>query len=163
MLDNSSKLVNKTRHLSVYQLFEILQEEFIICELRSKIYPLESHKVYWKNTAESKKTKIIDIAKRNQLSTIFDNSKIKESLEKKVIPERGMPLFFYRDEAHKQNQSKWDWINYFAPRSDVKIYENGYNVGVGVIKEADIETDEIKVVLNGNVETYTSENIVRIL
>ena|SRR6266478_5669375 len=79
------KSENKSRDLSVFQLFEILQEEFLICELRSRIYPISKHQEYWKQTMEKKKEKILDIAKRNSLPCIFDDHRIKQDLKKELF------------------------------------------------------------------------------
>ena len=72
MVNNSSG-ISKSRNLSVVELFEILQSEYVVCELRAKIYPLDKHKDYWRDLMEKKRTKIIDIAKKNALFSNINN------------------------------------------------------------------------------------------
>ena len=68
---NSKETVQKSRSLTASQLFEILQEEYIVCELRAKIYPeslttkdnqIVRPQDYWKGLMEKKREKIVDIA-----------------------------------------------------------------------------------------------------
>ena len=68
-IDEKSKIVpvevNKTRDVSLYELFKILQIEYIHNELRYKIYPSKSDKIFHEKVMKYKKTKIEDIALRN--------------------------------------------------------------------------------------------------
>ena len=129
---------------SVYQLFETLQFEYEVCILRSKIYPIVKHKEYWKDTAEKKKEKILDIAKRNNLPCIFDNEQIRKTFREKVYSDTGLPNFYYPDFQKQEQQKYWDTVNYFRVDSEVKFYDMGF-AKVGTVKSIDLKNNKIVI------------------
>ena len=64
----------KNRNLSVAEYFLIIQKEYLIAEFRKKIYFSKNDKIYYQRVMDGKKNKINDIAKRNRLDSIFNNS-----------------------------------------------------------------------------------------
>lgn len=159
------KSTNKSRELSVFSLFEILQEEYIVCELRTKIYPFQKHKEYWLGVMDKKKEKIIDIAKRNSLPCIFDDKRIKQDFEKRIIPDIGFPKFLYRNENQRLMQEKWDIHNYYAVNSEVKVLDENGKVIVGVIKQVSLNEKRIKIKIHNseNETQFDLETVTRIL
>lgn len=163
MVNNSSG-ISKSRNLSVVELFEILQSEYVVCELRAKIYPLDKHKDYWRDLMEKKRTKIIDIAKKNALFSIFDDGRIKADYDKKIIPDLGFPNFIYKDDAQRLLQEKWDIHNYYLPNAEVTVYDPDYSKFVrGVIKSVDFANQKIKVEINTTIKEFDLESITRVL
>lgn len=58
------------KQLSAIQLFDQLQIEYIVCNLRAHIYPRDEHKIYWRAKAVEKRDRIKDIASKNSLMSI---------------------------------------------------------------------------------------------
>ena len=156
-------IINKSRDLSVYQLFEILQEEFIVCELRVKIYPIHVHKEYWKETSLKKKDKILDISKRNSLPSIFDDKRIKESFEKRVINEIGLPNFLYKDEQQRERQEKWDIHNYYMVGKEVRITTPDGSIVIGNIDKVDFDKKLVSININNKLQEFKLSEATRIL
>lgn len=127
----------KTRHQTIYEFLECLQLEYVNLELRKKIYPFANDKKYYKRTMEFKKQKIVDIATRNRLSTIFDDEQVKAKIYNQCIPQWGLPIFIYQSEDDYNNQRHWDIINYFAVGSEVKILMDDNSIAIGTIISAD--------------------------
>ena len=70
----------KNRNLSVAEYFLIIQKEYLIAEFRKKIYFSKNDKIYYQRVMDGKKNKINDIAKRNRLDSIFNNSEKMEEI-----------------------------------------------------------------------------------
>ena len=62
---------NNSRSLSVAEYFHVIQREYLMAEFRRKIYFSPKDKRYFSRVMEFKREKIEDIAKRNQLMSIF--------------------------------------------------------------------------------------------
>lgn len=152
----------KTRDISIYELFEILQKEYIVCILRKKIYPFHKHKKYWGFVAEKKKEKILNIAERNNLPNIFSSSDIMNSLSNYIYGKGGFPNFIYRDDEHKLKQERWDFINYFKINSEVKINIEGV-ILIGKIIRFNYETKKISVGVKDNTYRLSCSEVTRIL
>lgn len=159
---NIKNTISKTRNLSAIQLFDILQQEYIVCELRAKIYPLQKHKDYWIDLMEKKKEKIIDISNRNKLFSIFDNKQLKLDFEDKIIPKIGFPNFIYRDDHQRLSQEKWDIHNYYLPKQKVSVYSSTKTI-VGIIISVDFLNKKVKVLVDNNKEEFNISLITRIL
>lgn len=149
-----------SRKLSVNELFEILQEEYIVCKLRAAIYLKEHLKEYWEKVAEGKKKKILDISKKNALPCIFDHEGIEEEYKKKVYREKGYPHFYYTSEATKEQQEYWDLWNYYYKQSPVKVYfDEDEEPEEGVVIKSNIEEKKVLVRIDGK-EYHVSMDIV---
>lgn len=61
------------RNISTLEYFKILQMEYILYEVRSKIYPFGKDREKFRNIMEYKKTKINDISDKNEIGSIFTN------------------------------------------------------------------------------------------
>lgn len=85
----------KSRDVSILDFLQILQEEYICTIIRHKIYPRISDKNHYKKVAKGKEEKIRDIAKRNNLSTIFDDKDLYLEFWDRVVPTFGFPTFTY--------------------------------------------------------------------
>lgn len=150
------------RHLSIWELFEILQIEYIVCELRANIYPLLKHKQYWRDTAEKKKEKIKDISNRNNLPTIFDDKKIRETFNKKVYNIEGFPNFYYPDEKKKEQQAYWDFVNYYAIGEMVR-FEHEKELKTSKITFFDKDSRMVEVEVGSKVILLPFSKVTRIL
>lgn len=108
------------RKLSIFELFEVLQVEYLVIELRSKIYPSAKDKEYFKEIMVKKKKSILEIAKRNNLRTIFDDPYYLDfGVRVKVFPVEGPPIFRYKNEEMKKRFHQRDLLYYFYPGTEV--------------------------------------------
>lgn len=142
-----------TRALSVLELLDVLQEEYFICELRAKIYPVSHvnflgveirHSDYWKRIAEKKKEKIYDIVRRKRIVCIFDDEKLYKEVENRVIPKIGYPKFMYRDSFQQLRQEKWDLHNYYSKKAEVSALINN-ELLIGNIAQIDFNEKKVEV------------------
>ncbi len=121
----------KDKDQSIYEFYETLQKEYIVCDLRKKIYPREKDKRYYERTLKFKEGKIIDISERNQLPSIFNSESVKKDIVGKIFNEFGLPNFIYRNEAEKQELRNKDIYHYYGEGVEVKVKsEDGIKIGV---------------------------------
>lgn len=83
----------KTRNLSVAEYFLVIQKEYLIAEFRKKIYYNPKDKAYYQRVMEHKSKKINDIAKRNRLDSILNNSEKLEEVRSELFDKLGKPKF----------------------------------------------------------------------
>lgn len=110
---------NKGRRLTTYQYFEALQVEWVVANLRTKIYRSPKDKEYWTRVKENKKVKIEEISNRNSLPNIFTDTSFREEIERRVFNEYSFPNFHYKDEDHKLTQGYYDLLYYYFIGSEV--------------------------------------------
>jgi hypothetical protein len=154
---------NKSRNLSVYRYFEKLQFEYIVAELRKKIYPAKKDKNYHEKVMRFKKEKIEDIALRNSLPSIFSDSKIRQEYYQQIYKMEGIPNFFYKDELEQQELQQKDYMFYYAINSEVKFFEES-KIVIGVIKSVDFDSQILRIEdYDNNKYTKKLNQITRIL
>ena len=127
------EIVKKSRSLSKYEYFQILQLEWIVADLRFRIYHNEKDKEYWDKVKEGKRVKIEDIGEVNRLPTIFSDQEMLADLQRKIYRTKGHPNFLYKDEKDREIQEPLDLLNYYRAGIDVR-YEIDDEVIVGKIK-----------------------------
>lgn len=157
----------KSRDQKFREFFEILQLEYIVAELRYRIYLDEEKKQKSLDIMEMKKKKILDMAVRNSLKTIFEDCRIgctsyfdpelKKSLYARIYPEIGFPNFIYRDDMHRKQIEFLDKKFYFAHGTVLNTPD-----GEGCVKWLDIPTDTVKVEVNGSINIYPISKVVRV-
>jgi hypothetical protein len=153
----------KSRNLSPYQFFEILQLEWIVADLRSRIYPVLTDKSYWNKVKDGKRKIIEGIAEKNHLfSTIFTDEEMKRIYEQKVYNEKGLPTFLYKDEEHKLFQEPFDLAYYYSTGVEVRfeLYEEQK---VGKVKSYTPFHKEIVVTFEEKSITLPVSEVTRIL
>lgn len=112
---------SKSRKQTVYEFFQTLQIEWIVADLRSRIYPQSSDKAFWSKVKQGKQVIIENIAEKNLLPTIFTDSEMKRALENTVYREKGVPKFLYKNEDHERIQKPLDLAYYYAKETDVRF------------------------------------------
>lgn len=114
------------RDLTLIDYLEQLQLEYIVAELRSKIYKREKDKRFFREKVMSgKRQKIYDISERNpEVLTIFTSEKEMQKFRDQVYKIWGLPNFFYKDIEQKNELEIKDLLNYFA-------YQNEFLIRVG--------------------------------
>lgn len=168
-LDKNTTL--KSRKLSISEFFDILQEEYIVCELRSKIYP-SAHtnkrgetinpSDYWRSLMCKKKEKIVDLAARNSLFSIFDDKRVMVDFYKRVVPEWGFPKFIYKDDHQRLLQEKWDIHNYYSRGSQVKVLLDS-KIRQGVIKNTNFLDNKITIMIDSLLVECELSTVSRVL
>ena len=168
MYRKDDKEVRKSRDQKFYEYFETLQKEWIVADLRRKIYADLSKKQKSEEIMKGKFVKIKDISIRNRLATIFPemekigscfyDKKLRVRLFNDIYPETGFPNFIYRDEKHKDQLEKFDIKNYFWLGSEFITSK-----GIGTLQSYNwlYKLAYIKIG-NANLE-FKIENIRRIL
>ena len=131
----------KTRNLSTFDYLEVLQTEYVVAQLRKKIYPHVKDKNFYKRTMEHKQTKIEDIDSRNSLPTIFNDTKVKEAIYARVFLPQGLPNFHYKDEAVRAELEAKDIANYYSPEAEVKVVQRDGNLRFGTLSHANVAAD----------------------
>lgn len=152
------------QEISPQKLFEVLQQEYLICILRAKIYPLLKHKEYWTNLSIKKKEKIIYTKTKYNLLSIFDDNRILNEFELKTYNEFGFPNFYYPNEKVREQQVHWDIRNYYSLGSKVKFMDadNNFRIFEGIIRKLYIEDKTVLVENNKNEFTVEWDNVKRI-
>jgi hypothetical protein len=154
--------MNSSRPLTPYQFFEVVQIEYICAVLRSRIYVAKKDKEYWSRVAEGKKRKVEEIATRNHLPSIFTDSDLNDTLEKRVFIEGSHPAFVYRDEKHKVDQEYYDLYFYYGKGREVRFLHEDEMV-VGKITQYKVFGKTIKVEYKGEELTLNTSDVSRIL
>jgi len=143
---------HKTRHLSLLEFLECLIREYMVADLRRKIYPKRSDKLYWGKVCEWKEDKIKDITERNNMPNIFDDKDTQKKYRDLYYPKNKAPLLLL---------CKKDLVHYYYTDTDV-IVENGKGIRYGTILHTDFDTYVADVSMK---DTHTQEtcslNIVR--
>jgi hypothetical protein len=136
------------RNISILEYFKILQLEYLLYELRTKIYPFKRDKEKYKKVVDFKIDKINNIAEKNSLTTIFDDDEKRKSIEKEFYTEFGVPI----------NLSKRDKYFYYYIGSDfsykgdgVKLIHYNFDENIATIEmnneEIEVNLHEIKRIL----------------
>ena len=115
----------KSRKISFLEYFENLQREYIVAELRSKIYTNEKDKLYYKEREMvGKRQRIEDISLRNNLDNIFTSQYLKCKFYDEIYNKTGLPNFIYRDNFDKEKRGPLDIYHYFAKGVCVNVLYN---------------------------------------
>lgn len=160
IMESQKKL--KSRNLSVYEFFNVLQLEWIVAELRIRIYPKKKDKEYWGKVKEGKRVIIESIAEKNHLPTIFSDDEMKRAFELKIYLPEGAPNFVYKDDDNKKGQEPFDLIYYFSKGSEVRFDWYG-DVRVGKIKSYVPFNETLAVEYEGTDLTLDVKKVSRIL
>jgi len=154
------------RELSIIDLFERLQIEYVVCETRAKLYPHIKDKLYWNKLKDYKRGKIMDIALRNKFDTIFDSEDVKAEIYAIVYPDKGMPNFIYKDDEQRYGDGKHDGLEfldkvyYYAPNSTVKYTDEKL---IGTIDLFDEENDIVSIkAKDGQITKHNISEVTRI-
>jgi hypothetical protein len=93
------------RNLSILDYLKQLQLEYLLYELRIKIYPKSEDKKQYKKILDYKENKILDICKKNSLDNMFTNGEILKEIESDFYDQFGNPK-----ELTKRDKYFYFWI-----------------------------------------------------
>ena len=155
--------------MKFFEFFVILQKEYIVAELRKKIYPDISGKKKCEEIMTGKKKKIFDIAMKNSIKTIFPDMKLGNSsmydedlrikLYKEVYGEDfDFPKFIYRDEIQRKFLAEKDRKCYYSINSEIKTID-----GIGILREVWLEKNICSVEIDNICKKYFLNKVSRIL
>ena len=105
--------MEKTRNLSVAEYFHVIQKEYLIAEFRKKIYYNPKDKNYYQRVMNHKKKKIQDIARRNNLASIFNSDRKMSEIHSEIFDCLGKPKF---------NMSDTDIDNYYDTGNEFSFH-----------------------------------------
>lgn len=155
---------NKSRDIDVYSLFKILQYEYIVAELRRKIYPHSKDKEYYQKVMKLKKERIDDISIRNTLRSIFNDEEKKKEYCFYIYGKNGFPNFIYKDECDKNKFEDLDRENYYFPNTHIKVTQAYGEYLIGQIVDVDLFHEEASIELeSGELKKFKLNLITRIL
>lgn len=130
------------RHISILEYFDRLQYEYLLYELRIKIYPSSEDKDKFRKILDFKREKIEDIADKNSLSSIFNSGIKLEEIERKFYNEFGNPtditrkdkyFYYFLHTDFSYNGSGVKLIKYDLDKGNAEIKHKN-----GKIEEVDI-------------------------
>lgn len=140
--------VKKTRDISILKYFNILQVEYLLYELRTKIYPSKKDKENYFEVMDYKINKIENIANKNDLKTIFNSDEKFEEIKNMFLDESGVP---------KQMSNRDKYFYYFIGSDfvykgkGVKLLQYNFDEGIATVEdeneEFEVDLKEIKRIL----------------
>jgi len=136
--------MNKTRDLPIHSFFRQLQIEYICAKLREFIYQEKENKKYYSELAFYKKEKIISIGEDNGFDNIFTDEETAVILTEELIPERGIPKFFYKDEKQRQKFEGTDLTNFFNGK-EALMHRINADPLEGIIKSLNLITKSVTI------------------
>ena len=155
----------KSREQSFLDYYKIVQKEYIVAELRAKIYTDVGGIRKSKEIMKAKYEKIVDMSIKNSQKVIFEgvslgakslfSEKLKDKLYVEIYGEWGLPNFIYRDDKHRTHLEEKDIRCYFSKGAKFKMKcgdKSGYIQHVDLLKET----------CSINNKEYFFENISRI-
>jgi len=124
--------MTSSRNLPIAEYLRQLQLEYLMYQLRIKIYANSEEKKKFKEILEFKKEKILDICNNNNLFNIFDNEDVLTEIESEFYNEFGIP----------NQMTKKDKYFYFKIDSDFSykgrvVKLNSYNMDNSTCKITD--------------------------
>lgn len=153
----------KTRNLTLSEFLIQLQLEYIVVELRRKIYTRIKDKKYYEKVMNYKAMKIKDISERNSLQSIFTNNEVKKKLYKKIYIDDNYPNFLYSGEADKRKHFENDRLNYYSEGAEVKFLLNNETI-IGTLTEIDYVKEVADIISsNGIYPSISFKMFIRIL
>jgi hypothetical protein len=147
--------MDNNKRQSIIDYFNTLQVEYLISEIRKKIYPTSSDKRHYEKVMGLKKDKIEDIAAKNSLKSIFNSADKKAEFISSMYPVKGLPNFG----KHLKDQ---DVTNYYSKNALVKVYSDAEADADAFYLARIISFDNIEKVVEIRCENEDSENVRKI-
>lgn len=151
----------KNRTLNFNDFFACLQREYLVAELRHKIYMKVKDKEYYLHKEmEGKKKTIESIASRNNFPSIFTDQWLFEKYKSEIYNEWGLPNFIYRSDEDRTNRRPSDIISYFH-RGVIVNVKTDEGVKPGRVVWTDLDNSTVTVEVSGHQETVPYDNLQR--
>ena len=151
----------KNRTLNFNDFFACLQREYLVAELRYKIYMKAKDKEYYLHKEmEGKKRTIESIASRNNFPSIFTDQWLFEKYKSEIYNEWGLPNFIYRSDEDRTNRRPSDIVSYFH-RGVIVNVKTDEGVKLGRVVWTDLDNSTVTVEVGGHQETVPYDNLQR--
>lgn len=151
----------KNRTLNFNDFFACLQREYLVAELRYKIYMKVKDKEYYLHKEmEGKKKTIESIASRNNFPSIFTDQWLFEKYKSEIYNEWGLPNFIYRSDEDRTNRRPSDIVSYFH-RGVIVNVKTDEGVKQGRVVWTDLDNSTVTVEVGGHQETVPYDNLQR--
>ena len=151
----------KNRTLNFNDFFACLQREYLVAELRYKIYMKAKDKEYYLHKEmEGKKKTIESIASRNNFPSIFTDQWLFEKYKSEIYNEWGLPNFIYRSDEDRTNRRPSDIVSYFH-RGVIVNVKTDEGVKPGRVVWTDLDNSTVTVEVGGHQETVPYDNLQR--
>lgn len=151
---------NKTKTFSDF--FKCLQREYLVAELRYKIYERQKDKDYYLHREmEGKKKTIESISARNNFPSIFTDSWLMDKYKSEIYNDWGLPNFVYRSDEDRLNRRSHDIIAYFHKGIKVAV-KTEVGVQQGQIVWSYPETNSADVSFENEIINCSFDNLQRI-
>lgn len=160
--------MGKNRDIPITEYLDILQKEFLVAEIRHKIYPKISDKTFWGKVMEGKKRKIEDICHRNRIENIFNSETEKRRICDLIYNQVGLPNFLYKDENQRIGNGDFpgleetDIANYYSLNSEVRVDFDGERL-FGKITDFDFDRTTIEIKTEKGIFDCHRKTVTRIL
>lgn len=164
--DAQNNEVRKSRTQKFRDFFESLQLEYIVAELRYRIYPDGDRRKKSADIMSMKREKIFNIALQNCLKTIFPDCsagsilyydpELRKKLYATVYSERGFPNFIYRDDLHRKQLEHLDRKYYYTVGS---LFSTDEGKG-GLVS---INGDTVTISIAGKNKQFKAAEVSRVL
>ena len=160
-------MTEKSRHIPLTDFLEALQIEYLVAEIRAKIYYKPKDKKFWKDRVMvGKKDKITNIIANNpSLKTIFSSEEEKSRIRSKIMKPFGFPNFYYRDEVQRLELEYKDFFAFFSKGSEiiVKVSETDTKTGILASTTSDKKFANVKLKGEAEIKVVHVDNITRVL
>lgn len=155
----------KGRNLTFEEFFETLQLEYIVAELRWKIYSSEKDKTYYKEREmDGKKVTIQEISSRNNFKDIFNDLDTQNKYYSQIYNEWGLPNFIYRNQEDRETRRKIDIYNFFKRGIEVSVKLDTGEIVKGKITFTNLEKSTVSVKIEaGYIVTVPYEMVARMI
>jgi hypothetical protein len=157
----------KSRNIPLIDFLEALQIEYIVAEIRSKIYYKPKDKSYWKDRVMTgKKDKITHITVNNpSMDNIFNSTDERDRVRGKIIKKFGLPNFHYKDDFQRLELEHKDFYAFFSKGAEIIVKTSETETEKGVIVRAAPDRQLVTVKLRGEAENKVVHinNISRLL
>ena len=155
---------NHTTHLSTYEYLQVLQLEYVVTELRKKVYIKRKDREFFKRVLVGKEKKIKDICLRNSLPSLFEDEDTKRRCYQEVYGEFGYPNFHYKNHEQVEEFRVKDFYYYYSKDSDFKVkFNDGIKIGILHSVDEANKVANIKVKGEEEIKPFSLENIARII
>lgn len=159
----------KDRDIPISEFLDKLQKEYLVAEIRHRIYPKLSDKSFWEKVMFGKKCKIEDICFRNNIDSIFTSEEQKKRLYTEVYNEKGLPNFLYKDDNQKHGVNGYpglletDIAYYYTVDMQVRVDEPEKERKFGKITGYTLNRELILVEIEGKEFEVESKYVTRII
>ncbi len=140
------------RDLSQIDYLDILQQEYFLNMLKSKIYLKFNDRLYYKKVMSYKKEKILNLSEKNFLPNIFSDESLFKKYRANIFPKQGLPNV-------RLNRKEID--QYYSTGSDVRI-DTEEAILIGKIQSFDGSYVRVKLKGEDSIRPFSFKVVTRI-